>query len=305
MSSTPYKMIALDVDGTLISSGYTVSSRTRQALRKAIEMGLIVTLATGRFWGSAVRIAKSIPVNAPVVSNDGALIKDVHSGKELFYRPLSLEVAKHVLKGAGRYPSFEVQIFLKERKIFSGTAYWKMQLRRYFRSAKRFSFLGFYNYMKDFVLLPVENAGSLEGALKLLKEAPTKIVISGNPEEIREFSKELTKDLEDGIYITSAIKDSIDILEGSVSKAKGLEVLSGILGIKREEIIAVGDNFNDLEMLRFAGLGVAMGNAPETVKQKADFVTAKNDEDGVAFLVESVLFPDRRTKIYTGATPTG
>jgi hypothetical protein len=90
-----------------------------------------------------------------------------------------------------------------------------------------------------------------------------------------------------------------------VSKAKGLEVLSGILGIKREEIIAVGDNFNDLEMLRFAGLGVAMGNAPETVKQKADFVTAKNDEDGVAFLVESVLFPDRRTKIYTGATPTG
>ncbi|MDN5332114.1 MAG: hypothetical protein PWP45_1339 [Tepidanaerobacteraceae bacterium] len=298
--STPYKMIALDVDGTLISSGYTVSSRTRQALRKAIGMGMIVTLATGRFWGSAVRIARSIPVNAPVVSNDGALIKDVHSGKELFFRPLPLEVAKHVLKRAERYPSFEVQIFLKEKKIFSGTAYWKMQLRRYFRSARKFSLPGFYNYMKDFVLLPVENAGSLERAALLLKEAPTKIVVSGKPEEIRDFSGELVKDLGDRIYITSAIKNSIDILEGSVSKAKGLEVLSGILGIKREEIIAVGDNLNDIEMLKFAGLGVAMGNAPETVKQRADFVTAKNDEDGVAFLVEKVLCSKKGGRIWAG-----
>ncbi|KXG78381.1 Sugar phosphatase YidA [Fervidicola ferrireducens] len=298
--NTPYKMIALDVDGTLISSGYTVSRRTRQALKKAMGMGMIVTLATGRFWGSAVRIARSIPVNAPVVSNDGALIKDVHSGKELFFRPLPLEVAKHVLKRAERYPSFEVQIFLKEKKIFSGTAYWKMQLRRYFRSARKFSFRGFYNYMKDFVLLPVENAGSLERAAVLLKEAPTKIVVSGDSEEVREFSEELAKDLGDRIYITSAIKNSIDILEGSVSKAKGLEVLAGLLGIKREEIIAVGDNLNDIEMLKFAGLGVAMGNAPEAVKQRADFVTAKNDEDGVAFLVESVLCSKKGGRIWAG-----
>lgn len=298
--NTPYKMIALDVDGTLISSGYTVSRRTRQALKKAMGMGMIVTLATGRFWGSAVRIARSIPVNAPVVSNDGALIKDVYSGKELFFRPLPLEVAKHVLKRAERYPNFEVQIFLKEKKIFSGTAYWKMQLRRYFRSARKFSFRGFYNYMKDFVLLPVENAGSLERAAVLLKEAPTKIVVSGDSEEVREFSEELAKDLGDRIYITSAIKNSIDILEGSVSKAKGLEVLAGLLGIKREEIIAVGDNLNDIEMLKFAGLGVAMGNAPEAVKQRADFVTAKNDEDGVAFLVESVLCSKKGGRIWAG-----
>ena len=298
--SAPYKMIALDVDGTLISSGYTVSRRTRQALRKAMDMGMIVTLATGRFWGSAVRIARSIPVNAPVVSNDGALIKDVYSGKELFFRPLPLEVAKHVLKRAERYPSFEVQIFLKEKKIFSGTAYWKMQLRRYFRSARKFSLPGFYNYMKDFVLLPVENAGSLERAALLLKEAPTKIVVSGDSEEVREFSEELAKDLGDRVYITSAIKNSIDILEGSVSKAKGLEVLAGLLGIKREEIIAVGDNLNDIEMLKFAGLGVAMGNAPEAVKQRADFVTAKNDEDGVAFLVEKVLCSKKGGRIWAG-----
>lgn len=284
-----YKMIALDIDGTLLSSGYIISRRTRQALRKAMEAGMIVTLATGRFWGSALRIARSIPVNAPVVSNDGALIKDVYTGEELYSRPLPLELARHTLEKAQKYPSLQVKIFLKDIILFVGPSYKKAQLGRIFHFARKFTLPGFINYVRDFVLVPAESVGNLKRALSLLKEAPTKLLVSGEPEEVEAFSRELSGELGEKIHITTSVKNSIDILEGSVSKAKGLEVLSGLLGIKREEIIAVGDNFNDLEMIKFAGLGVAMGNAPEAVKQRADFVTARNDEDGVALLVEKVL----------------
>ncbi|MCG0274866.1 MAG: Cof-type HAD-IIB family hydrolase [Thermosediminibacteraceae bacterium] len=302
--SGPYKMLALDVDGTLISSSYTVSRRTRQALRKAMDMGMIVTLATGRFFGSAKYLARSIPVNAPIVSNDGALIKDVYSGRTLFFKPLPLELAKDILKTASRYLSFEVQVFLKDRKIFSGSDYHWVQIKRYFSFSKRYSLQGAYNYLRDFVFLPVENAGSIEELGRLLKEPPAKIVVSGEPGEVEAFKGELLENLGDRIYITSAIKNCIDVLEGSVSKARGLEVLAQHLGIKREEIIAVGDNLNDIEMLQYAGLGVAMGNAPEMVKERADFVTAGNDEDGVAFLVESILSTWKRDTIYTGVTNT-
>jgi hypothetical protein len=149
--------------------------------------------------------------------------------------------------------------------------------------------VGCYNYLRDFVFVPVKNAGNLTGAVEIMKEPPAKIVIYADPDELDIFKKEITEKFGDSIFLTTAIKNTVDILNGEVSKARGLAVLAESLGIKREEIIAIGDNINDVLMLEYAGLGVAMGNAQEMVKSRADYVTAGNDEDGIALFVEKLL----------------
>jgi len=284
-----FKLIALDIDGTLITDHYTITPRTRKALKAAMESGLMVTIATGRFYQSAGHIARSIGINAPLVCNDGALIRDVYTGKTSFFKPLPMELAHGILEIASRYKRFKVQIYMKDYKIFAGRDYRRTQLGRFFRFSRRYSAVGCYNYLRDFVLVPVKNAGDLTGAVRMMEEPPAKIVVYTETEGLDVFKKEITERFGQKIFLTTAIKNAVDILNGEVSKARGLEVLAGSLGIKREQIIAVGDNINDMPMLEYAGLGVAMGNAQDVVKSRADYVTASNDKDGIALFIEKLL----------------
>ena len=152
--------------------------------------------------------------------------------------------------------------------------------------------------MRDFVFIPVKNTGNIEQIIAALDEAPAKVVVYGNErsEELKDFTNEIAIKYGDNISITSAIENCIDVLNGGISKAKGLSILSDNLGVKREEIITVGDNINDMEMIEYAGLGVAMGNAPDQVKDKADYVTASNNDDGLAKFLEKLLSVQIKTK---------
>lgn len=287
--NSDFKLIALDIDGTLITSHYTITRRTKKALRAAMDSGIKVTIATGRFYHSARHIARSIGINAPLVCNDGALIKDIYTGKVTFYKPLPLEIARSILRIASKYRSLNVQVFMEDCKIYAGKGYRSSQFRRFLRFTSKYSVEGCYNYLRDFVFVPVKDAGDLAGAERLMKQPPAKIVVYADAEELDKFKKEIAEKFGNNVFLTTAIKNTVDILNGRVSKARGLAVLAESLGIKREEIIAIGDNINDMLMLEYAGLGVAMGNAQEMVKNRADYVTAGNDEDGIALFVEKLL----------------
>lgn len=284
-----FKLIALDIDGTLITSHYTVTPRTRKALRAAMDSGIMVTMATGRFYHSARHLARIIGINAPLVCNDGALIKDIYTGRDVFFRPLPMDIARHILSRAAKYSSFDVQIFMADRKIYAGRGYRMMQFGRFLKYSSKYSLQGCYNYLRDFVFVPARDAGDIAGAEKMMTQPPAKIVIYAEPGELEVFKRDIKEKFGDSIFLTTAIKNTVDILDGQVSKARGIAVLAEMLGIKREEIIAIGDNINDMPMLEYAGLGVAMGNGPEAVKQMADFVTATNDEDGIALFIEKLL----------------
>ena len=156
-------------------------------------------------------------------------------------------------------------------------------MRRYLSAA------GCYNYIRDFVFAPVINAGNLENVLKIMEEPPAKLVVNGTAETMQEFKNILVKEFSGEISMTTAIENYIDILAYGVSKAHGLEILSEHLGISRENIIAAGDNYNDIEMLEYAGLGVAMGNAPDIVKDKADMITDSNDNDGLVKVIDKYI----------------
>jgi len=287
-----FKLMALDIDGTLITSGHIVTPRTMKAIKKVKDLGIKVTIATGRHYPSVVRLARNIGVNAPLVCSDGAIIRDIHSGK-VTYHLLSQEIAVDIVKLTQEYNNFTVQIFVKDGKIYSGRSYQRRYFSKLFSLPPKYSLKGYLNMLRDFAFIPIKNVGSTEAAISAIKEPVAKVVVYGNdrPGDLLDFREKALNKYGDNISVTSSIPNSIDILNGGVSKAKGIIELAEKLGISCDEIITVGDNYNDLEMIKLAGLGVAMGNAPEQVKSKADYVTDTNDNEGLAkFLEKLILF---------------
>lgn len=283
-----FKLIVLDIDGTLINSDHQLTDRTISAIQSAKKSGIKVTLATGRQNCSAITIARKIGINAPLISSDGSMIRDIYTGEtELF--PLSTDIAKGILETAKEYENFRVEVFFADNKFYAGKSYRNLLIKRFFKFPLPYSLSGCYNFLRDFVFIPVINMGNIQSTIGALKEPPAKVVIYGEVDELKEFKNAIAEKYDGAISMTSALVNCVDILNTGVSKARGIAHLAEELGIKQEEIIAVGDNINDIEMIQYAGLGVAMGNALDEVKDKADYVTASNDEDGLACFLEKLL----------------
>jgi Cof subfamily protein (haloacid dehalogenase superfamily) len=284
-----FKLIALDVDGTLINSDHILTSRTLRAIKNVKDTGIKITIATGRHYLSAIRMARKIQINAPLICSDGAIIKDIYSNNTN-YHLLPKKTAIDIMRMAMDYDNFKIQVFTKDGKIYAGQSYRATYFKHFLKEPLKHSLRGYFNLMRDFMFIPVKNTGSIQGTIAAIDKSPAKVVVYGNerPDDLKDFINKLAAKYGDKISITSAIENCIDILNGGISKAKGLSMLSEKLGIKREEIITVGDNINDMEMLEYAGLGVAMGNAPERVKNMADYVTDTNDNDGLAKFLEKL-----------------
>ena len=120
--SLKYKLLALDIDGTLLNSKHKITKNVNKALNKAKEKGTVVTLATGRFYGSALRVAKNAGVNAPIIANDGAQIQNVYTGDLIYFKPVELEIAQEIIRIIGRYP-LELQVFTKDWRIYAGKGF--------------------------------------------------------------------------------------------------------------------------------------------------------------------------------------
>lgn len=288
-SNNKYKLITLDIDGTLLTNDYIISDYTKDVLKMAKDQGILITVATGRFYLSAIRIAKEIGINAPMVCNDGALIKDIYSDKTVFIKPLSIEISQEILDIITKYDTIKVQIFMENYRIFIGNHFKKMQFETFMRSLKQKPLDSCINYYRDFLSPSSIDIKDISAAKNMMKRPPVKIVVCGDKHEIRELKIELRKKFGNDVFLTTAVKNWIDIIHGDVSKAKGVAILAEKLGIKREETIAIGDNINDIPMLTYAGLGIAMGNASDIVKKAADMVTLSNDCDGAAKAIEEIL----------------
>jgi len=291
-----FKLIVLDIDGTTITSDYKLTNRTIYAVKAMKRAGIKVTFATGRQHCSAVSFARKIGINAPLISSDGAMIRDIYTGEtEIF--PLPEKTAKGILKIAEAYGDFRVEVFLTDNKFHAGKFYRSQIIKkRFLRLPLPYPLLGCYNFLRDFVFIPVMNMGNVQSTIKALKESPVKVAIYGDPKELRSFKEEITKKYGEDISMTSALIHCVDILDTGVSKAKGIAHVAKKLSIEQNQIIAIGDNLNDIEMIQYAGLGVAMGNALPEVKEKADYIAESNDEDGLACFLEELLSVRNETK---------
>ena len=260
------KLIACDMDGTLLDDKKKISSRTAKAIAAAMEAGIMFVIATGRMYISAKPYAEQLGLDVPIVTYNGALIRGSRSGKIFYEQPIKKETAQRVLdycKEHHYYLQFYVgdACYIKEANAYSD----------------------YYERIQTIKLNPVgDNLYSAIGE-------PYKILITSEPEEHDAIMEGFKEHFSEVLHITSSHPQFVELLDPAVNKWATIQKLAAQYNIQPEEIMCLGDSGNDLEMVANAGLGVAVGNAVPEVKHSAKIITASNNEDGVAMAIEYVL----------------
>ncbi len=261
-------MIGLDLDGTLLDSKKNVSPYTRSVLERAIEKGIIVLAATGRPLSGISEQILQIRGMQYALTTNGARVYDLVKGRWITEHPLSNKNACRALEILSKYDTLQEAYFDKE--VMAG----KEQLENLPHYHKN-------PYMWDYVRSTRTKVPSVLEWLRETKRDPDKLQsLFADMDDLSEAWAELEQVSE--LKLSGSLGNNIEINDARVNKGAAILELGQILGICREEIMVCGDSDNDLDMLRMAGLGVAMGNAADDIKSAADYVTGTNDEDGAA-----------------------
>jgi len=268
-----YEMLCLDLDGTLLNSEHRISKKTAKTVRK-ISDKLPVILVSARPPAGIIPFQEELGLQEALIAYSGALILD-REGNTIFDRIIPFSELQQL------YISFKdtvhISIYHAHNWFVENWDYWACQEAEI--TGLTPELLNFETIFSSEVTTRDENI-----AVKTIDGA-NKVLCMGNPELIQKISPQLTELLEDVICHQSK-PAYLEIMKKGVSKSAAIERLAGIYGIKRKEIIAVGDNFNDLDMIKYAGLGIAMGNAPDELKEAADEITADNNSEGVVRVIE-------------------
>ncbi|KKI90251.1 haloacid dehalogenase [Bacillus sp. SA1-12] len=264
-----YKMIVLDLDDTLLRDDHSISTRTKQALMDAQEMGVKVVLASGRPTFGMKHIAQELSLaeyGSFILSFNGGKIINCKTFEDVFSSTLSPE-AVHDLYQISRREGVFIHTYLGEEIITeTENPYTTIE--------------------SDLTGLPIKVVDSF---INGVTEPVVKVLMVEAPEKLKILESKLQGELESEFSVMRSKPYFLEFTEKGVTKGTSLNQLIQLLGIKREEVIAIGDSYNDLAMIEFAGLGVAMGNAPEDIKEIANFVTDTNMNDGVAKVVEDFI----------------
>lgn len=260
------KLIASDMDDTLLNDEHKVSLRNREAINKAIAAGKIFILATGRMYISAKLFADRLGLQVPLVTYNGGLVKHSQSGEVLYEKKLKLETAAELLaycKTKGYYVQVyqDSEMYIKEHNDFS---------RKYAEIAE---------------ITPI----AIGEELYNIQSAPNKLLVMTTTAEFKAAWEDFATTFKGKIDVTSSKDNFLELMEPGVNKWEAVKAVANLYGIKPTEIMCIGDSNNDLQMIGNAAIGVAVGNASSKVMQAAKLVTATNNEDGVALAIESVL----------------
>lgn len=281
--TSPIRFLAVDIDGTLTDPQYHVSERNIQALRAAHEAGIQIILATGRRHDYAMPIASQLGVPVLLVSSNGALVRS-SQGETLFAERLPAETARKLIRHMGDYRGNAVLTFDRPNNVPGNDSLVLEHADELNRTVSRWLEVN-RPYIK--FVVPLEDA--------LLHEDPLQAMYCGRVTAMESAQERLAAaEFLDEITILKTQYDYrdlciLDILTRDCSKGHALRRWAGQQGVSPDQIMAIGDNYNDLEMLEFAGLPVVMGNAADDLKRAGFQVTGSNSEDGVALALEELL----------------
>ncbi len=271
--SLKYKMLVTDMDYTLLNKEKKVSDRNREALRRAMEKGVHMVVATGRIYTSARIYAKLLGLSTPIIASNGAIIKD--ASKTVFRDILSQDTVREMLRLCHKYGAY--CHFFTENTIYS---------EKLINVSLRYTEWNKYVGEEDQVKIRIVDDG--EEIVEAAKTEVLKAVVFDEDDE--KIQKLRDGIMETGIVsVSQSMKHNLEVMNKGVTKGNAVRILAQMYGINREEIIAIGDNENDISMIEYAGLGIAMGNAEEILKRAADHVTGDYQEDGVAEAIEKFI----------------
>lgn len=270
-----YKMIAIDLDGTLLNSNKEISEENQKSIKLAIEKGIRVLICSGRIYPGAKIFAEQLSVEGPMIVCNGAVIKEVKTQEVYYENMLSKKDCNKVidiLHKNGVYFHTYIDDVMYAEKLDYAALYYMLKSK---------------DLRSDFHI-DVKVVESVKAVIAKSSVNPAKIVVMSSESEDLLRIRKLVEDI-NTICVVSSNYDNFEVLNRGVSKGKALEIISQMFSIAREEIVAIGDNENDCSMLEYAGFSVAMGNAEDRVKNICDFVTLSNDEDGVANTIKKFV----------------
>jgi Cof subfamily protein (haloacid dehalogenase superfamily) len=282
----PIKLLALDIDGTLLTPHGEITPRNLAAIDRARQSGVQIVLVTGRRFNSARELAQRLNMGAPLISHNGALTKNVETLETIDYHPLDVGIARAII-GFGRECGADM-ICCDDpdglgKMIIEGVSEENKSLHRYLDKYR-------------------DSVSVVSDLLQYVDHAPIQIMFSGRCDPMDDYAARLSAAMDGRIQLfktryRSADLTILDALSLTASKGASLATISKKHGVAREEIMAVGDNHNDLTMLRYAGLGVVMANADDELKLMGFDLTSSNEEDGVAQAIEKhILTPTEPLK---------
>lgn len=266
-----YKAIALDLDGTLLNSKKEISKRNKEAIMKAAKAGVKIILASGRPVPGVKIIANQLhldQVGGYILSYNGGMIIDCKTGEVIRRETIPEKYYADIVHCANKF-NVTTLTYDSEGIITNNENDEYVQLESRINN------------------IPVRQVFHLEEEAQL--DPPVKFLCTGEHKVLREVQAKLDEKLKGAVNIFFSEPFFMEITPQGIEKASSLELLLGCLNIDRKALIACGDGYNDIPMMRYAGLSVAMANAQAETKEWADFIAPSNDEDGVAVALEKFV----------------
>ena len=261
-----YKLVALDIDGTIRNNDYPLSDRTRRVIARVIEAGATVTLATGRSFRSALKPSAELNLTSPIASFQGAHLADPITGEVFWHQPLTAAMAHMALDALSSWTG-EVIAYYGDQVYVNMTTPWLEAYEQ--RNEVQVNVLDDLHYVAD-----------LE---------PTRLVVVGEEDDIRTLERDLLARFDSQLYVTRSLPHFCEILHPESGKHVALARLCDRLGVGKHETVAFGNGYNDVPMIRWAGLGVAIGGAVPEVLEVAARVAPPIEADGAAQVLEELL----------------
>jgi Cof subfamily protein (haloacid dehalogenase superfamily) len=267
---TDIKLVAIDLDDTLLHDDLKISLRAKNDIREAMARGITVTLATGRMFAAAIPYAKELELDVPLITYQGAMVKYT-DGQLVFHQTIPLELAQQVVNFIRPY-GHHINVYVNDELFMEKD------------SPEGRSYVAVTKVPPRFV----------ESFDKLWAE-PTKLVIIAEEQELEVLAQRLTQEFGTALNVTRTLSHLLEVTHCKVTKGTALKALTESLELQPQQVMAIGDSLNDIEMIQFAGLGVAMANSVPQLKEYARYITLTNNEDGVAEVLEKfVLSPQKK-----------
>ncbi|MFC7391662.1 Cof-type HAD-IIB family hydrolase [Scopulibacillus cellulosilyticus] len=276
-----YRMLALDIDGTLLRSNHKLDKNTRDAVDYAKRKGVAVTLVSERHFHSAAKVAKALKLKYPIIAHNGAFVSA--SLDDPLY---TSKIEHHIL--------LQLVEFLETYPCHIRVSHERLSVSN--RPKQRNLIAKMTIGVSEPLFYPVTYVDSLSKYLHENLESATDVKVELYQNNMSEVLEAL-EDFFPTIQVVKNTETQLTLTHLGTSKFDGLVHLAQYLGVPISETVAVGDGFEDIEMIEKAGLGVAMNQAPKEVKEKAKWVTRSNDMDGVAYMIREVFRKQMRVHV--------
>jgi len=262
----PFKLAAIDLDDTLLGPDHRISERNFRAVRALVERGVTCIIASGRMHEATTQFVDQLGLDGPIISYNGSMVKPPHGG----------DVWCHIRVPCG--PAAEIVQFCAEQCL-----HLNYYLNDHLYVAARTDWAEFYLRQTG---SPMEVVGSLD---RFCGSEPTKMILIDSPDTTETLLAQFRQQFGDSLYITKTNPEYLEFMNPSASKGRALALVAERLGIDRHCTIAFGDGNNDLPMIEWAGVGVAMGTAKSHIRAAADRIAPPYDEDGLGIFIEELL----------------